>query len=216
MAYSMEISVDVSGDRELFERVSKKMRSPRRLMQMIGVHAMGQATGRLAEVLSADSESRTGRLAASLAVSPGGAGNPDSIFELEEFGVVVGSNVPYAAQVHFGGIIEPAEMKALAIPLLPVLQRQQVWPRDIDPEREILQVIPYTGGKPNVFGLLINPEKELTGRQTKTRGSLEQYPPGPLYALASRVTQEARPFLYWDDQDERVLNEELVPAYLEL
>ncbi len=185
-------------------------------MRMIGVHAMGRAVGRLESVLSPDPDAvRSGRLAASLTVGPTGqGGGGDSVFELTDTSVTVGSNVPYAAMIQFGGVIEPREKKALAIPLLPELQRNQISPFDLDPDRTILELIPYTGGKPNVFALLINPEKAPTGRQRKTRGRLEAYPPGPLYALAHWVTREPAPYLFWDDEDDRVLNEDLVPAWL--
>ena len=212
------VRITVSGDRKLFERVSTRLRQPRTLMRMIGVHAMGQAGGRLESVLSPDPDAvRSGRLAASLTVgSTGGGGNADSVFELTDTSVTVGSNVPYAAMIQLGGVIEPREKKALAIPLLPVLQRNQISPFDLDPDRTLLKFVPYTGGKPNVFALLINPERAPTGRQRKMRGRLEAYPPGPLYALAYWVTREPAPFLYWDDEDNRVLNEELVPAWLGL
>lgn len=203
MAYGLEISVDFSGDRELFERASKRLRRPRDLMKLIGVHAMGQAVGRLSSVLSMDSETRTGRLAASLAVSPDGTGNSDSVFELSEASVRVGTNVPYARQVQIGGVIKPATVKALAIPLVPRLARERLWPRHLDPDREVLQFVADTGSKPNIIGLLVNPE-----------GGLEEWPAGPLYALAYRVTQDPHPFLYFDEEDGRVVNEDLVPGWL--
>ena len=208
--YNMRINVVIEGDRKLFERVSTRLRQPRDLMRMIGVHAMGQAVGRLESVLSPDPDAtRSGRLAASLT-----EGSADSVFELTDTSVAVGTSVIYAAMIQFGGIIDPREKQALAIPLLPVLQRNQISPADLDPDRTILQFVPVTDGKPNVFALLVNPERERTGRQRKPRGRLDAYPPGPLYALAHWVRREPAPFLYWDDSDDRVLNEDLVPAWL--
>lgn len=200
---AIEITVSVSGDRELLERVSRRLRNLRPLMKAIGEYTVGQAHLRLDRVLRDDTEAiRTGRLASSL-----------TVFELDDRHVTVGSNVPYAAQVHHGGIIEPRETQALAIPLTEELKRSRLWPRDIDPGRELLRFQPYTGGKPNVFGLLIDDEAPLTGRQRKKRGTT-RYGPGPLFALAYWVSQKPRPFLYFDDEDTQVLEEDLWPTFL--
>lgn len=173
-------------------------------MRSIGEYGVGQAKFRLTQVLKPDSEVRTGDLQNSL-----------TVFSVSDSRVVIGSNLVYAAQVHFGGTIRPRPgHKALAIPLLPALQRQQLGPLDIDPNRDFLTFMHYTGGKPNVFGLLINPEAELTGRRRKKRGRLSGYPPGPLYALAYWVTQRARPYLYFDDEDRRVITEDIWPQWL--
>lgn len=198
---AIEITVDVGGDRELFERVSNRLRNLQPLMESVGDYAAGQAQIRLTHVLS-DDGIRTGRLEGSIA-----------IFELDDRHVTVGSNVPYAAQVHFGGIIEPKQAKALAIPLTEELKRARLSPRDIDPNRELLRFQPYTGGKPNVFGLLIDDEAPLTGRQRKKRGNT-RYGPGPLYALAYWVSQKPRPYLYIDDEDVAVIADDLWPSFL--
>lgn len=203
MAVSLKVTLNVSGDRMLFERTSERLRNTRPLLKIIGEFGVSQAQERLTKVLKPDSAVRTGNLPASL-----------TVFEVTNSKVVYGSNLVYAAQVHFGGTILPRDAKALAIPLLPALQRQQLSPRDLDPNREFLKFIPYTGSKPNVFGLLINPKEDLTGRQRKARGRLPGYPPGPLFALAYWVTQKPRPYLFLDEDDQRTLREEIWPDWL--
>ena len=202
---NLKVRLDVSGDRRLFERTSNRLRNPRTLMRRIGEFGVGQAKFRLTQVLRADADAvRTGDLQNSL-----------TVFEVTDSRVIIGSNLVYAAQVHFGGTIVPRPpRKALAIPLVPALQRQQLGPLDIDPNREFLRFIPISSAKPNVVGLLINPEAELTGRQRRKRGTLSGYPPGPLFALATSVTQRARPYLLFDDEDRRVIAEDIWPEWL--
>lgn len=199
--YSLELRLDLKGDRKLFERIPKRLRNPRYLMRAIGVYALGQAVYRLENVLTmGENTIRTGRLGASLQV-----GGAETVFELAHTRVVVGSNVPYAAQVQFGGRIEPKSGKALAIPLINALKRNQIWPSELDPQRELLDFMPASGGASgNVIGILIDPENAL--------GFGEE----PLYALAQYVDQEPRPYLYFDHKDRQVINDELFPAWLRL
>ena len=200
---AVSMTVDVSGDRELFEGPSKRLRNPREFMRRVGEFAVSCAQQHLSEVLRDDPEAiRTGRLESSL-----------SVFAVDEHEVIYGSNVDYAAQVHFGGLIEPRTAKALAIPLPAALKRAGLWPRDLDPQRELLQFVPYRGSKPNVFGLLVDPGQELSGRQRRQRG-VTPYGPGPLYALAWWVDQEPRPYLYLDEGEQRVIAEEMWPQWL--
>ena len=206
MAFEQSITVDFSGDRELFERVSKTLRRPRELLRMIGVHVMSQAVGRLSETLAMGENVRTGRLAASLTVSPSGDGSEDTIFELSDSRVVVGTNLRYAAQRQYGGRITPRSGKALAIPLPAKLKRLELWPSELDPDRESLEFVPIRGGASgNVVGLLVDPEGEFGFGENAA-----------LYALAGYVDQEPRPYLYVDEEDRRVIDEELVPKWLEL
>jgi phage gpG-like protein len=218
MGLNLSITVDLSGDRTVFERAAKALRKPRDLMRRIGVLAMSRGQKRLRALFSSSEEAiRSGRLLSSLGVSPAGAAGSDGIFELEDARVRVGSNVPYAAQFQFGGTIVPKEGKALAIPLLPQLKRAGLWPRALDPKRELLQLIPGKGGGPAV---LINPEAPKVGRQRKARGVLPkirgvpEFPPGPLFVLVKSVTQKPKPFLFFDAEDERRIADELIPAWL--
>lgn len=204
MALTQAITLDIGGDRELFERVSKRLRRPRDLMLQVGVLGASSAVRRLSTVLSQEEDAvRTGRLGASLTVATRGRSGPDTIFELSDDSVAVGTNLRYAAQVQFGGRIEPATGKALAIPLNKRLKRSRLWPRDLDPGRELLDFVPISGGASgNVIGLLVDSEGVFG-------------PEGDaLYALASYVDQKARPFLFWDDDDMDVIENELMPAFL--
>jgi phage gpG-like protein len=195
--------MEIRGDRSLFERASKRLRNLAPFLRQVGHYAVGRAQYRLTQVLRQDDEAiRTGRLESSL-----------QVFRVTGDQLVCGSNVPYAAQVHFGGIIEPKNAKALAIPLTPALRRSRLWPRDLDPAREKLRFQPYTGGKPNVFGLLIDEGEEPTGRKRKRRGHTP-YGPGALFALAYWVSQPARPYLCWDDEDRRAIRDDLWPRWL--
>lgn len=211
------LTLEIHGDRELFERTSKAVRRPREFMGKVGVLAMSSAVQRLETVLRQDDDAvRTGHLAASLMVGSGGSGGTEhTIWELSDTEVQCGSNLVYAAQVHFGGTILPVNAKALAIPLTDALKRAGLGPREVDPSGELLRFQPISTGKPNVFGLLIDDPQELTGRQKKPRGGTA-YGPGPLFVLAYWVIQEPRPFLFFDEADQRVISEELWPAHLEL
>jgi len=83
----------------------------------------------------------------------------------------------------------------------------------VDPTGELLRFQPVAGAKPNVIGVLIDDAQELTGRKKKPRGGTP-YGPGALFALAYWVTQEPRPYLYFDEEDKRFIGEELWPAHL--
>ena len=207
MAFAVETRIEIGGDRKLFERVSNSLRNTRELFERIGVLGMSSAARRLEQVLSDDPDAvRTGRLAASLRASRQGGSSPDTIFELGAFEVTIGSNVPYAAQVHFGGRIEPTGgRKAIAIPLLAQIKRSGIWPSEADPQRNILTFVPVDGGaKGNVIGLLVD-EEGLFGQAGEA-----------LYLLARYVDQEPRPFLFWDDDDRRTIENRLIPVWLGL
>ncbi len=188
------VTVELSGDVEALERAADACENMRPFLEKVGEFGMSQAQLRLSERMSPSADAVTGgHLMNSLTV-----GGPKSIFELADNQVEYGSNVRYAAQVNFGGIIEPATGKALAIPLTPQLKRDGLWPREFD--RGVLRFQQYSGGKPNVFGLLIDDGEELKGRQRKVRGKTK-YGPGPLFALAYWVRQEGKHFLELTDED---------------
>ncbi len=201
---SLQTRLEITGDRTMFERASGALRNPRKLLRQVGVLGMSSAVRRLPDVLKKEGSDavRTGALAASLRAGMSGAGGGDTIFDLSDARVEVGTNLTYAAQVHHGGVIQPREQKTLAIPLPTALKRSRQWPKDLDKNREILQFVPYTGSRPNIIGLLVDPEGKLG------------YGKGPLYALAYYVIQEPRPFLFWSDEDVRIINDELWPAFL--
>ena len=153
MAFGVQTTLEITGDKELLKRAAAKHRNPRPLMRQVGVLGMSSAVRRLQTVLKqSDDAVRSGRLAASLNVGPmGQGGNANSIFDLSNSMVTVGTNLLYAAQVHFGGTIMPRNAKALAIPLIPSLQRQQIGPLELDPTRELLQFIRNRPVNPILF-----------------------------------------------------------------
>ena len=164
-------------------------------MQAIGQYAVTQSVGRLGQVLSDDPDGvRTGDLAQSI-----------EVFEATDNRVVAGSNLGYAAQVNFGGRIDPTPPnKALAIPLPAKLKRSRQWPRQLDPNRDELSFVPIRGGASgNVIGLLVDDE----GTFGFGRGEA-------LFALAKYVDQPPRPYMYWDDEDLAAITDDLWPAFL--
>ena len=186
-----------SGDWGMFDRGGAHLADLGPLLKQIGTLLLSQAGECLTRVLKMeDAGVRSGRLAASLT-----RGDPHSVYEQGEAWVRVGSNLPYAAQVQYGGTIYPREGRALAIPLVDRLKRDELWPRDLDPSRELLEYVPGKAGRAPV---LIDPTGELG------------YGEGPLYALVASVTQESRPYLYIDDETETVIREDLWPAFLGL
>lgn len=178
----------------MFDRLARAHRNTRPLMEAIGVHAMGAALDRLTSVLKPDEGIRSGDLTASLTAAGPGTATEHTVFRLSDHSVEVGTNLPYAAQVHFGGTIKPRQAKSLAIPLPDALKRSGLGPREYDPTGERLHFRPVRGGKPNVFGLLFDDDK-------------------PMYALAWSVTQPARPFMGLDDADIATIRDEIYPEF---
>lgn len=216
---ALSITVKLTGDVGRVQRTQAALRNPRPLMKRIGVLFQSSANRRLTQVLRQDGDTiRTGRLMAAIPAGDPNTGTPgrmtgDSIFDLSEASVTIGVNLPYAAQVHFGGTIVPKDAKALAIPVVDALKRDRIGPSELDPDRSILKFVPVKGGKPNIIGVLVDEPQLLTGRQRKPRGKTA-YGPGILYVLASSVTQPPRPFLLIDDDDQRIIRDELIPAWI--
>lgn len=209
MATGLNMKMVVTGDRTMFERTSKAMRNTRPLMRRVGTQALNSAVGRLPQVLKQEGAIRTGRLGASL--SPGGEGN---VFEIDNVQALVGTNLPYAAQVQFGGTILPRNAKALAIPLDERLARHGIGPREFDPSGELLRFVP-TRSKSNIIGLLVADEEVDFGGSLKFGGdSQAKGRSDALYALATSVTQEPRPYLYFSEQDLQRIRDEIVPQWL--
>ena len=201
---ALKMSTELTGDRDMFDRHASRHRDLRPFHRAVGVHAMHAGLFRLTQVLKQeDAGVRSGLLAGSLTVSPqGSGGNHATIFDVDGRGVETGSNLIYAAQVQFGGTILPVKAKMLAIPLTATLQRDGIGPRELD-TKGVLRFQP-TAKKPNVGGVLIDDEGVLGHGK------------GPLYALAYWITQEPRPYLFWNEDDERVIADDLWPTFLGL
>ena len=209
MALTINSSLKATGDRDMYLRTAKRLKDRRPLLRRVGVLMMSSAAGRLTRVLKqGDNVARSGRLAKSIAVGTQGRGSGDTIFRMTNSSVAVGSNLPYAAQVHFGGTIVPRKGKALAIPLSARLQRLQLSPRDLP--RDELQFVPAkrSGG---VIGFLVNrgrsvslgERSSISFRKSKSGGTRQS----ALFMLVRKVTQRPRPFLFFDDDDRRTIDQ---------
>lgn len=187
--YGLKVSVVETGDVDVHGRTAARLKDRGRFFDLVGTYLSATMHDRLIAQVSPVQLHAPGlrQVLASGGRGPGGIHNQGDDF------VEIGSNLPHAAQVHFGGPITPKTGKALAIPLTDYLKRNQLWPRDIDPAREVLQLIP--SDKPGVIGVLIDPNNKL-GFGTE-----------PLYALMARVHQDPKPWCYVDDADREELAE---------
>lgn len=223
MALSVVTSIQIEGTLgDTLTKAAATLRNPRKFMRQVGVLGMSSASARLNANLRMDRSLRSGALFSSLNVSESGAGSANTVFELSDNEVTIGTNLPYAAQVQFGGTIVPKPPnKALAIPLPNSLKQAKRWPLDLDPNRELLQFVPYRGGKPNILGFLVDPGDEIKLRNK--RGKLKSrnvsrtgYGPGPLFMLVRSVTQTPNPYLFWSDADRALIENDLWPKFLGL
>ncbi len=219
---STAVKISVKGTGDSLAKATAALRDPKVLIRRVGVLGMNQGVDRLSRVLKQEKGNVvTGRLSASITVSDSGTGGTqNTIFTVEDARGEFGSNLKYAAQVHFGGRIDPVNAKALAIPLTAQLKRAQVSPRELPLVTQAnLKFIPRRSkGKPGIIGYLLleagvegKLDNSATGTKikgnTKKKGVL-------LYALARWVWQRANPFLYFSAEDRRVINEEIFPQWL--
>ena len=212
--FATKVSLEFTGDWAQYPRAADRLEGPRELLRKIGVLGMSSSARRCQAAVAAHGEGiSTGKLYNSLHAGSRGMPAEGTIFDLSEAEVVIGSNLPYAAQRNFGGIIEPKTAKALAIPVVDRLRREGIEPHELDPDRSMLRCQPITGAKPNVFAVLIDEGQDPTGRQRKRRGSTA-YGPGILYVLAYWVRQEGAFFMGWDQEDEKVIEKDLFPSHL--
>lgn len=106
--------------------------------------------------------------------------------------VKIGTNLKYAAQRHFGGVLEPKTARALAIPL-PDVPRSMRRPRRWG---DRLFMVKPTKGDPDTVGVLA------------TEGGKGEII--PRFVLRRRVEQPARPFLVAQDEDLAYFSRRLV------
>lgn len=111
--------------------------------------------------------------------------------------LVVGTNVEYAAQRHFGGVLKPTRAKALAIPLPGVplsMDRPRKW-------GDRLVFAPTQSGDADSRGIL---------------GEADDDTFIPRFALRAQIEQPARPFLLFQADDlayaEQAMVEHMVGA----
>ena len=147
MGFVARVELDVSGlDPTL---VAERAGDMTDFHRNVNVLLLQRASQRLASRVKGDI--RTGNLLRSLAI-----GGTNNINELGQNFGEVGSALEYAAKVNEGGMIYPSQTKALAVPVGDKAKRYGLWPRDVDPNRELLQLIPRKGKPP----LLINPQDD--------------------------------------------------------
>ena len=183
--HTLVVSFEQSGDLDMHRRHAERWGDLRPWLEQVGNLLLSSMLGRLTERLKmGDDVIRTGRLTASLDPNVPGT---DQIRDLSAATVEVGSNVPYAAQVNFGGPIRPKTGRALAIPLTDALKRSGRWPRQFGPD----ELVFVESKKPGVIGLLY--EKTGTGRLKKRAAFL----------LTGGVQQKGKHFAVIDEDDKR-------------
>lgn len=163
------------------------MRDMKPFLKNVGRFAVKRAVERVTKRLKS-----SGELAGSL-----------TVFGIGKQSVEFGSNKPYAAIQNYGGTVRPKTVKLLAIPLDAKLKRGGLWPRDIDPARKLLSLVPVFGGrKGNIRFLLVDTEG-LFGAKGKA-----------LYALATHVVIPGVHYIELTPQDVTVITKTLWPTYL--
>lgn len=193
MAVQIVTEVELKGD--ALERAKAAYRKPRTLLRRIGVLQMSSAVRRLSASLKQTKGSvRSGRLMASIRAGAKDAPGADTVWRVSDDAAEIGTNVPYAAMRQYGGTIRPKPpLRNIAIPLSTEAKRAGKWPRDYPPDA--LDFIPLHRGR--LSGILVDRDK---GRA--------------VFALMTEVTQTGTPYLYVDDEDRRIVAEELFPGWL--
>lgn len=168
-------------------------RSPRQQLGQIGLFMRRGAQPRLRRRPKRPRGVRTHRLEKSLTM------------RLQEFEVVVGSNLIYAAIQQLGGTVKPRTAKALAIPMLPHLARRGVWPRDLP--RDSMRYVANRrskGGRKGVVGYLFRAKKEERVIQrgknkgkTRSVGKVGEL----MYLLVSRSKIKGQPYLIFGPEE---------------
>lgn len=96
--------------------------------------------------------------------------------------LTIGTNMLYAAILHFGGTIRPRNARALTIPISPEAEGHRA--RDF---ADTFIIRPRPGADPKSVGVIA---RRGPGGEVQ-----------PLFALRTSVTVAARPWLFWDDAD---------------
>lgn len=148
MSIAVKVSVEITGtDLEVIARGAGDL-TP--FHKKVNVLMLQRAQRRLASK-TVRSEVRSGNLVRSLAI-----GGPKNINRLGRNFGEIGSALEYARKVNDGGRIFPKNAKALAVPVTQRTKRSRLWPRDVDPGRQRLQLIPREGKPP----LLVDPDDD--------------------------------------------------------
>lgn len=211
MAVRLITEVELSGD--ALERARGAFRSPKLLLRRIAVQQMRSAHERLERNLRQGSDVvREGKLAASIKAGANGSPNANTVWRISDSVAEVGSNLPYAAMRQYGGTIKPKPpLKNIAIPLPISFKRARTWPRHLP--KDSLDFIPLHRG--NLTGLLVAREKiSHTAETGRGKRRAKARRGEAVFALMTEVTQTGTPYLYVDDEDRRIVAEELFPQWL--
>lgn len=137
----------------------------------------------------------TGELARSITINAG------------DWGFQVGSDKPHAAIQQLGGTIVPVTVKALAIPMLPHLWRNRIWPRDLP--KDSMRYIPVNKG--NVVGKLVRAQlTDFAAEQKKPgakgpRSRPKQKIGELMYLLVKSVKIRGQPYIVFGPEEEAFL-----------
>jgi hypothetical protein len=146
----LSVEIEYTRDDMLPDMVSR-LSSVSHYLHTVNLQVLSTALLRLRARMKG--EHRTNNLARSLQ-----PGDPQNINEVGDTTAQIGSSRSYAAKVNDGGPIYPIG-KMLTIPLTDFLRNpllEDNWPRDFDPARERLQIMPSDDGLP----ILFDPEDE--------------------------------------------------------
>lgn len=201
---SLTLKTTVTGDVDMYPRTADRMKHHRGFLRVVGVYIMARSLQRLVPQLGYGTDVvRTGRLTSSIGPSPTPQQPGDTINDLSDHKIVVGSNVPYAAIMHFGGTIRPIPPnRALAWPRKRSLQLGGgIQPSQLDPDRKVLEFIPTKHAKS--IGVLVDKKGTLGHGK------------GILYVLIAKSRRDPRPYLHIDEQDEDYIVNTLWPRHLE-
>lgn len=113
---------------------------------------------------------------------------------VQKRGVEFGTNLIYARQRHFGGVLKPKKAKALAVPvagLSRAMRRPRRW-------GDRLKFIPSKTPGGNTVGVLATKERNT---RSARKGGAGKWKWVAQFILRKEVTQEPRPFLLFQDDD---------------
>ncbi len=185
---ALTYNMRVEGNPDFFAKMARNTDHLQDSLSAIGVYMAQTAAQRIRSRPGYESPLKPG---ASLST------NAIAITDISPLHVEIGASLPYARIQQEGGEVFP-KGKALAIPMKDDLVAQDRWPRDVDPDRSKLVFIPKREGKR--IGVLIDP--------TGAAG----FGPGLLFVLMSSVTIPARPYLFWDEDDQKLAVDLLAEA----
>lgn len=147
----LSVQIEYDGAQAELKAGERALADPRSFLHQSNLAILSEAVLRLRTRMRG--ERRTNNLARSLQ-----PGDPQNVDEVGTDEARLGTSIVYANKVNEGGTIYPLG-KALAIPLTDFLRNpllEDNWPRDYDPGRERLSIMPTDDGR----AILYDPEDE--------------------------------------------------------